>query len=168
MLVGFGYDIHRLEAGRPMRLGGVDIPTAEAGPVAHSDGDVLLHAVCDALLGAAALGDIGKHFPDTDPAYRGIDSLELLRRVVMLLDEKNLHPHNLDCMLILEHPKIAPYRDAMRERIAAALGIDQERVSVKATTNEGLGPIGAREGIAAYAVATVEEAGDRAAETRRH
>jgi 2-C-methyl-D-erythritol 2,4-cyclodiphosphate synthase len=157
MLAGFGYDIHRLEAGRPMRLGGVDIPTAEAGPVAHSDGDVLLHALCDALLGAAALGDIGGHFPDTDPAYRGIDSLELLRRVVALLAERNLRPHNIDCMLILEHPKIAPYREPMRERIAEALGIDAGRVSVKATTNEGLGALGAREGIAAYAVVMVAE-----------
>ena len=161
MLVGFGYDIHRLEAGRPMRLGGVDIPTAEAGPVAHSDGDVLLHAVCDALLGAGALGDIGKHFPDTDPAYRGIDSLELLRRVVRLLDEHGLRPHNLDCMLILEHPKIAPYRELMRDAIANALGIDPGRVSVKATTNEGLGAIGAREGLAAYAVVTVDEVNGR-------
>jgi 2-C-methyl-D-erythritol 2,4-cyclodiphosphate synthase len=157
MLVGFGYDIHRLEAGLPMRLGGIDIPTAEAGPVAHSDGDVLLHAVCDALLGAAALGDIGKHFPDTDPEYRGVDSLELLRRVVRLLAEQSLRPHNVDCMLILEHPKIAPYREQMRDRIADALGIDAGRVSVKATTSEGLGPIGAREGIAAYAVVTVAE-----------
>jgi 2-C-methyl-D-erythritol 2,4-cyclodiphosphate synthase len=157
MLVGFGYDIHRLESGRPMRLGGIDIPDAISGPVAHSDGDVLLHAVCDALLGAAAIGDIGKHFPDTDQAYRGISSVELLRRVVELLAEKGYTPHNLDCMLILERPKIAAYRDAMREEIARTLGISPERVSVKATTNEGLGPIGAGEGIAAYAVATVNE-----------
>lgn len=161
MLVGFGYDIHRLEAGRAMRLGGVDIATAEAGPVAHSDGDVLLHALCDALLGAAALGDIGRHFPDTDPAYKGIDSLQLLRRVVELLAERGLRPHNIDCMVILEHPKIAPYREEMRERIAETLGIDSARVSVKATTNEGLGAIGAREGIAAYAVCTLHEEGER-------
>lgn len=140
-----------------MRLGGVDIPEAEAGPVAHSDGDVLLHALCDALLGAAALGDIGRHFPDTDPAYRGIDSVELLRRVVELLRSRNLHPHNVDCMLILERPKIAPYREAMRERIAEATGLPVDRVSVKATTNEGLGPIGAGEGVAAYAVVSVAE-----------
>lgn len=156
MYVGFGYDIHRLEAGRALRLGGVDIPGADRGPVAHSDGDVLLHAVCDALLGAAALGDIGKHFPDTDPAYRGIDSLELLRRVVTLLGAEGLRPRNLDCMLLLEAPKIAPYRDRMRTTMADALGLPAERVSVKATTHEGLGPIGAGEGIAAYAVVTVE------------
>ena len=157
MLVGFGYDVHRLEAGRPMVLGGVEIPDAPSGPVAHSDGDVLLHAVCDALLGAAALGDIGRHFPDTDPAYRGISSLELLRQVTRLLAEQGMRPHNLDCMLILERPKIAPYRDLMRQRIADTLGLPPERVSVKATTNEGLGPIGAGEGMAAYAVATLNE-----------
>jgi 2-C-methyl-D-erythritol 2,4-cyclodiphosphate synthase len=140
-----------------MRLGGVDIPEAEAGPVAHSDGDVLLHAICDALLGAAALGDIGRHFPDTDPVFRGIASLELLRRVVALLAAHTLVPHNIDCMLILERPKIAPYRDAMRQAIADAAGLTIERVSVKATTNEGLGPVGAGEGVAAYAVATVQD-----------
>lgn len=155
MFAGFGYDVHRLEAGRAMVLGGVEIPDAPSGPVAHSDGDVLLHAVCDALLGAAALGDIGKHFPDTDPAYKGISSLELLRQVVELLRNQGMRPHNLDCMLILERPKIAPYRDLMCQRIAGALGLPPERVSVKATTNEGLGPIGAGEGMAAYAVATV-------------
>lgn len=160
MLVGFGYDVHRLEAGRTMVLGGVEIPDAESGPVAHSDGDVLLHAVCDALLGAAALGDIGKHFPDTDPAYKGISSLELLRQVARLLAEQGMRPHNLDCMLILERPKIAPYRELMRERIADALGLPAGRVSVKATTNEGLGPIGAGEGMAAYAVATIHEAAE--------
>jgi 2-C-methyl-D-erythritol 2,4-cyclodiphosphate synthase len=140
-----------------MRLGGVDIPTAESGPVAHSDGDVLVHAICDAFLGAAALDDIGRHFPDTDPAYRGIDSLGLLRRVIELLASHGLTPHNLDCMLILERPKIAPYRDAMREAISGATGLPLGRVSVKATTNEGLGSIGSGEGIAAYAVATVNE-----------
>jgi 2-C-methyl-D-erythritol 2,4-cyclodiphosphate synthase len=140
-----------------MRLGGVDIPTAEAGPVAHSDGDALLHAICDAMLGAAALGDIGRHFPDTDPAYRGIDSLELLRRVVSLLAERNLAPYNIDSMLILERPKIASYREAMCQAIAGAAGLPVERVSVKATTNEGLGPIGAGEGVAAYAVATITD-----------
>lgn len=157
MLAGFGYDVHRLERGRPLYLGGVEIPDAPAGPVAHSDGDVLLHAACDALLGAAALGDIGKHFPDTDPAYKGINSLELLRQVVSLLARQNLRPHNLDCMVLLERPKIAPYREAMRQVMADAMALPIERVSVKATTNEGLGPIGAGEGIAAYAVATVIE-----------
>jgi 2-C-methyl-D-erythritol 2,4-cyclodiphosphate synthase len=159
MLIGFGYDIHRLEPGRPMRLGGVDIPEAERGPVAHSDGDALLHAICDALLGAAALGDIGLHFPDTDPAFRGIASIELLHRVVALLSEQNLSPHNIDCMVILERPKIAPYREAMRLAIADATGLPAGRVSVKATTNEGLGSLGAGDGVAAYAVATVQETG---------
>jgi len=157
MLVGFGYDIHRLQAGLPMRLGGVDIPTAESGPVAHSDGDVVLHALCDALLGALALGDIGRHFPDTDPAYRGINSLALLRHVVAMVAAHGHRPRNVDCMLILERPKIAPYREPMRHAIADALGLPVERVSVKATTNEGLGPIGAGEGAAAYCVVTVEE-----------
>jgi len=157
MLAGFGYDIHRLEAGRPLRLGGIDIPEAQSGPVAHSDGDVLLHALCDALLGAAALGDIGRHFPDTDPAYKGIASIELLRNVVELLAERSLLPHNIDCMILLERPKIAPYREEIRGLLATTLGLPLERVSVKATTHEGLGPIGAGDGIAAYAVATVVE-----------
>ena len=156
MRVGFGYDVHRLEKGKPLRLGGVDIPDAPAGPVAHSDGDVILHALCDALLGSAALGDIGIHFPDTDPKYRGIASLELLREVVALLGSKGLVPNNVDCMLILERPKIAPYREAIRETIADALGLGLDAVSIKATTHEGLGPIGAGEGVAAYAVATVD------------
>ncbi len=157
MLVGFGYDIHRLEAGRPMVLGGVHIPDAPSGPTAHSDGDVLLHAISDAILGAAALGDIGYHFPDTDPAYRGISSLDLLRQVMILITKRGLRPHNLDCMLILERPKIAPYREAMRETIAGTLSLSIERVSVKATTNEALGPIGSGDGMAAYAVVTLSE-----------
>lgn len=155
MLVGFGYDIHRLEPGRAMRIGGVDLPEAPAGPVAHSDGDVLLHALCDALLGAAGLGDIGMHFPDTDPAYRGINSLELLAQVVTLLEREGLRPYNVDCTVVLEQPKLAPHRVAIQESIAGALGLQSRRVSVKATTNERLGPIGAGEGIAAYAVATL-------------
>lgn len=160
MLVGFGYDIHRLEPGRPLRLGGVDIADSLSGPVAHSDGDVLIHALCDALLGAAALGDIGIHFPDSDPKFRGISSLELLRNVVSLLSLRSFRPHNVDCMVILESPRIAPYRESMRDTLSQFLNIPRERVSVKATTNEGLGPIGAGEGIAAYAVATLVETGD--------
>jgi 2-C-methyl-D-erythritol 2,4-cyclodiphosphate synthase len=155
MLVGFGYDIHRLEAGRPLRLGGVDIPAADAGPVAHSDGDVLLHALCDALLGAAGLGDIGHQFPDTDEAYRGISSLELLARVARLIADEGLAPNNVDCTVVLERPKLAPHRPAMQEAIASVLAIAPRRVSIKATTNEKLGAIGAGEGIAAYAVATL-------------
>jgi 2-C-methyl-D-erythritol 2,4-cyclodiphosphate synthase len=157
MLVGFGYDIHRLEPGRPMTLAGVPIADPPAGPVAHSDGDVVLHALCDALLGAAALGDIGRHFPDTDPAYKGISSIELLRQVVALLAGRGLWPHNVDCTLVLERPKIAPYREQMCRAMADVLGLPVERVSIKATTNEGLGPIGAGEGVAAYAVATLDE-----------
>ncbi len=155
MLIGFGYDIHRLEPGLPMTLAGVQIADPPAGPVAHSDGDVVLHALCDALLGAAALGDIGRHFPDTDPAYRGISSIELLRQVAVLLSAEGLRPHNIDCTLVLERPKIAPYRERMRSAMAEALGLPIERVSIKATTNEGLGSIGAGQGVAAYAVATL-------------
>ncbi|MBC8145868.1 MAG: 2-C-methyl-D-erythritol 2,4-cyclodiphosphate synthase [bacterium] len=155
MFVGFGYDIHRLEPGRPMRLGGVDIPEALSGPVAHSDGDVLLHAICDALLGAAGLSDIGVHFPDTDAAYRGIDSLRLLERVVTLIAAEGLVPNNVDCTVVLELPKLSPYREEMRNAIADVLGIESRRVAVKATTNEKLGSIGSGDGIAAYAVATL-------------
>jgi len=154
-LVGFGYDIHRLEEGLPMTLGGVRIPNAERGPVAYSDGDVLLHALCDALLGAVGLEDIGHQFPDADPAYKDANSLELLRRVVELVRQENGTPVNVDCMLVLERPKIASFRPLMCTAIADALGLPEKRVSVKATTNEKLGAIGAEEGIAAFAVATV-------------
>lgn len=155
MLIGLGYDIHRLERGRPLVLGGVEIPDAPAGPVAHSDGDVVLHALCDALLGAAALGDIGHHFPDTDPRWKNASSLVFLREVARLLDERGLAPHNVDCMLLLERPKIAPYRDLMRAAIADALGLAVERVSVKATTHEGMGPIGEGQCVVAHAAVTV-------------
>lgn len=155
-LVGFGYDIHRLEEGRPMTLGGVRLPNADRGPVAHSDGDVLLHALCDALLGAVGLEDIGHHFPDTDPAYKNANSLDLLRRVVELLREEGGTPVNVDCTLVLERPKIAPFRPQMRATIAEALGLPEKRVSVKATTNEQLDAIGTGDGVAAFAVATVE------------
>jgi 2-C-methyl-D-erythritol 2,4-cyclodiphosphate synthase len=154
-LVGFGYDIHRLVEGRPMILGGVRIPDADRGPAAHSDGDVLLQALCDALLGAAGLGDIGHHFPDTDPAFRNADSRDLLRRVLELLRKENATPFNVDCTLVLERPRIAPLREKMRAAIADVLELPVERVSVKATTNEKLGPVGAGEGVAAFAVATI-------------
>lgn len=157
MFVGFGYDIHRLEPGRPMRIGGVDLPDATCGPVAHSDGDVLLHALCDALLGAAGLGDIGIQFPDTDAAYRGIDSLQLLERVVALVAAEGYVTNNVDCTVVLEEPKVSPHRSAMQRAIASVLGVEARRVSIKATTNERLGSIGAGEGIAAYAVASVVE-----------
>jgi 2-C-methyl-D-erythritol 2,4-cyclodiphosphate synthase len=153
--VGFGFDIHRLEPGRPLWLGGVEIANAPHGPVAHSDGDVLIHALCDALLGALSLGDIGLHFPDNDDAFRNIRSIELLERVVGMINERTWTVNNVDCMVILEQPRIAPFRDAMRTTLARALRVDEDRVSVKATTHEGLGPIGASEGVAAYAVATI-------------
>ena len=154
-LVGFGYDIHRLEAGRPLRLGGVLIPDADRGPVAHSDGDVLLHALCDALLGALGLGDIGFHFPDTDQEWKDANSLDLLRHVLKLVRAENASPVNVDCTLILERPKIAPWREDMCRTLAEALELPLKRVSVKATTNEGLGALGNSQGVAAYAVATI-------------
>ncbi|MBL0331506.1 MAG: 2-C-methyl-D-erythritol 2,4-cyclodiphosphate synthase [Chlorobi bacterium] len=157
MLVGIGYDIHRLEKGLPMRLGGIDIPESEYGPVAHSDGDVLLHAICDALLGAAGLGDIGKHFPDTDSAFKNIKSIELLNRVNNLLLENNLKVYNVATMLILETPKISKYKDSMCKAIAEVLRLNENRVSVKATTNETLDSIGSKLAIAAHAIASLTE-----------
>jgi 2-C-methyl-D-erythritol 2,4-cyclodiphosphate synthase len=153
---GFGYDVHRLEQGRKLVLGGVEIPGADRGAVAHSDGDVAAHALCDALLGAAGLDDIGHHFPDTDERYRGIDSMTLLKEVVRLLRDNGFVPVQCDCTIVLEAPKIGPHRPAMRTAMSAATGIPAERVSVKATTHERLGPIGAGEGVAAFAVASIE------------
>lgn len=143
-----------------MRLGGVDIPEALSGPVAHSDGDVILHALCDALLGAAGLGDIGHHFPDSDPVWKGVNSLRFLREVGSMLAARGLRAHNVDCMLILERPRIGPYRDLMRSAIAEALHLPLERVSIKATTAEGLGDFGNGAGMAAHAVATVDSLPD--------
>ncbi len=159
MRIGQGYDVHRLTEGRDLILGGVKIPY-EKGLLGHSDADVLVHAVMDALLGAAALGDIGQHFPDTDPAYEGISSLELLRRVGGLLEEKGYVIENIDSTVIAQRPKLAAYRPRMAENIAAALGISAEQVSVKATTEEGLGFSGRGEGIAAQAVALLVSPGD--------
>lgn len=153
---GIGYDSHRLEPGRPLILGGVEIPGAELGPVGHSDADVLAHAVADALLGAAALGDIGAHFPDTDERWRNADSIVLLGRVRDLLAHAGFEPVNLDCTVICEAPRLGPHRDPMRERLAAATGLDPGTVSVKFTTNEGMGFLGRGEGIAALAIAAVE------------
>ena len=153
--IGYGVDAHRLVEGRPLILGGVEIPY-EKGLLGHSDADVLLHAVMDALLGAAALGDIGLHFPDSDERYAGISSLELLRETGRLLFEAGYAVVNLDATLIAEEPKIAPYRDQMRERIADTLGIEISRVSVKATTMEGLGDTGRGLGMKAEAVAMIE------------
>jgi 2-C-methyl-D-erythritol 2,4-cyclodiphosphate synthase len=158
MRIGHGYDAHRFGAERPLVLGGVTIPH-DAGLVAHSDGDVLIHALCDALLGAAGLGDIGRHFPDSDPAYAAIDSRILLRRVVAALGERGLRVHNVDATVVAQRPRLAAHIGAMRETLAADLGIPVERVNVKATTTEGMGFTGRAEGIAAHAVALLEELG---------
>ncbi len=154
-MVGFGYDVHQLVAGGRLVLGGIEIPSAK-GVIAHSDGDVLLHALCDALLGAAGLGDLGEHFPDTDPAYRGIASSVLVERVVALLRAHKYRVVNVDATVVLQEPKIAPYRQAMRERIAALCGVAVERVSIKATTPEHLGFVGRGEGIAAFCVCELQ------------
>lgn len=151
MRIGMGYDVHRLVEGRDLIMGGVKIPY-EKGLLGHSDADVLLHAISDALLGAAALGDIGKHFPDSDPAYKGISSLILLEKVGALLEENRFLIENIDATIIAQAPKMRPYIDAMRENIAKALGITVEQVNVKATTEEGLGFTGTGEGISAQAV----------------
>lgn len=156
MRAGMGYDVHRLTENRDLILGGVKIPW-EKGLLGHSDADVLLHAVMDALLGAAALGDIGKHFPDTDPAYEGISSLKLLRQVAALLKESGFRVGNIDATIIAQKPKMAPHIPAMRANIADALEISQSRVNVKATTEEGLGFTGRGEGIAAQAICLLEE-----------
>ena len=155
--IGHGYDVHRLIEGRPLILGGVTIPH-ETGLLGHSDADVLLHAVMDALLGAAALGDIGKLFPDTDAAYENVSSLTLLLRVADKLAENGYRVVNLDATVLAQAPKLAPHREAMRRNIAEALGIDVSRVSIKATTEEGLGFTGEKLGIAAHAVALIEKA----------
>lgn len=151
MRIGMGYDVHRLVEDRNLIIGGVHIPY-EKGLLGHSDADVLLHAIMDALLGAAALGDIGKHFPDTDPAYKGISSLVLLEKVGGLLAEKGFLIENIDSTIIAQAPKMRPHIDAMRENIAKALELDVEYVNVKATTEEGLGFTGTGEGISAQAV----------------
>lgn len=150
--IGLGYDVHRLAAGESLVLGGVTI-ASDFGTVAHSDGDVLLHAICDALLGALALGDIGEHFPDTDAAWRGASSVDLLRRCVRLVREHGYEIGNIDATLILERPKILPFKPEMRSRIAAAAGIGPDAVSLKATTAERLGFAGRGEGVEAHAVA---------------
>ena len=151
MRIGMGYDVHRLTEGRDMIIGGVKIPY-EKGLLGHSDADVLLHAICDALLGAAALGDIGKHFPDTDPAYKGISSLVLLEKVGELIQEKSFFIENIDATIIAQAPKMRPHIDTMRENIANALDIMVEQVNVKATTEEGLGFTGSGEGISSQAI----------------
>lgn len=151
LLIGQGFDAHRFAPGRPLILGGLDVPH-DQGLLAHSDGDVVIHALCDALLGAAALGDIGKHFPDTDDAYKGIDSRILLRRVMESLADLQLAVSNTDITIIAQRPKLAPYLPDMRDRLAGDLGCDRARVNVKATTTERMGFTGREEGIAAAAV----------------
>ena len=155
MRIGQGFDIHALAEGRALIIGGVTIPY-ERGLVGHSDADVLLHAICDALIGAAALGDIGKHFPDTDPRYAGVDSRKLLREVVQLLRARGYTIVNIDSTVIAQAPKLAPYILAMRENIAADLDISVDAVNVKAKTAERLGAIGRGEGVAAEAVVLIE------------
>lgn len=156
MRIGHGYDVHRLTENRRLILGGVEIPY-EKGLLGHSDADVLCHALMDALLGAAALGDIGKHFPDNDGAYLGADSVELLKKVCTLLQAEGYTISNADCTLIAQRPKLAPYIPQMREKMSKAMGIDMDRLSVKATTEEGLGFTGEGLGIAAHAVALIEK-----------
>lgn len=155
--IGHGYDVHRLQEGLQLVLGGVAIPY-EKGFVAHSDGDVAIHAICDALLGAAAMGDIGLHFPDTADEFAGIDSKVLLRRVVALLAEQGYRIGNVDCTIRMQRPKLRPYIDTMRHTLADAMGVDDDQVSVKATTTEHLGFEGREEGVSVSAVALIYRA----------
>ena len=157
MRIGMGYDVHRLVENRKLILGGVEIPY-EKGLLGHSDADVLVHAIMDALLGAAALGDIGKHFPDTDPAYKGISSILMLEHVGRLLEKEGIRIGNIDATVIAQRPKLAPYVMNMRENIAKALSIDIDQINVKATTEEGLGFTGEGLGIASNAICLVEKA----------
>lgn len=155
MRIGHGYDVHRLVEGRKLILGGVDVPYAK-GLLGHSDADVLLHAISDAILGAIGEGDIGRHFPDTDPAYKGADSIKLLQHVMGLADAKGYRIGNVDATIVAQRPKLAPFIEQMRQNIARALATDDDRVNVKATTTEELGFAGRGEGIAAYGVALLE------------
>ena len=158
MRIGQGYDVHKLVEGRKLILGGVGIPY-EKGLLGHSDADVLVHAVMDALLGAAALGDIGQHFPDTDPRYEGISSIELLKKVGELLEEKGYVVENIDATIIAQKPKMAPHIPTMRENIAEALGIKISQLNIKATTEEGLGITGQGEGISSQAICSLYRIG---------
>lgn len=155
MRIGHGFDVHRLVTGRPLIIGGVTIPWP-LGLLGHSDADVLLHAICDAILGAIAAGDIGKHFPDNDPAYKGADSMILLRHVMGLADARGYRIGNIDATIVAQKPKLAPYIEAMKNNIARAVSADPEQINVKATTTEELGFAGRKEGIAAYAVTILQ------------
>lgn len=157
--IGIGYDIHRLIKGRKLFLGGLEIPHTK-GLLGHSDADVLLHAICDALLGAVSLGDIGEHFPDTGPRYRNVSSLELLKKVNSLIKKNKFSVNNIDAVVIAEEPKILACRDKIKIIIARTLGIKENKVSIKAKTNEGLGDVGGKKAIAAYAVALVSRRED--------
>lgn len=152
---GIGYDLHRLAEGRKLFLGGIEVPF-EKGPVGHSDGDALAHAICDALLGAAGLGDIGTHFPDTDQQWKGTSSLVFLQRTRKLLDQQGLDISHIDAVVMLERPKLGPHFPAMRAALAKALGIEPAQINLKAKTNEGVGEIGRGEAVAAQAIATLE------------
>jgi 2-C-methyl-D-erythritol 2,4-cyclodiphosphate synthase len=151
---GIGYDLHRLEAGRKLIVGGIELPF-DKGPLGHSDGDVLAHALCDALLGAAGLGDIGTHFPDTDPKWKGANSLIFLEHAKKLLDERGFAIEHVDAVVITEKPKLGPHFPKMREALARALGVQAERIHLKAKTNEGVDAVGRGEAIAAHVVATI-------------
>ena len=152
---GIGYDLHRLAEGRKLILGGIEVP-CEKGPVGHSDGDALAHAICDALLGAAGLGDIGTHFPDTDPQWKGASSLVFLETIRKLLDQRRLRIAHIDAIVIAERPKLGPHFPAMREALGKALGVEPARINLKAKTHEGVGEIGRGEALAAQAIATLE------------
>jgi len=154
--IGFGFDVHRLETNLPFTLGGVVIPS-EKGMVAHSDGDVLIHAICDALLGAVNLGDIGKHFPDYSDEFKNISSIILLQKTMKLIRQKGYRISNIDSTVVVEKPKLAAYIQKMQNTIAASISISEDQISIKATTNEKLGFIGKEEGIAAYAVVLLEK-----------
>ncbi len=167
MRIGMGYDVHRLVEGRKLILCGVEIPY-EKGLLGHSDADVALHAIMDALLGAAALGDIGKHFPDTDPAYEGASSMKLLEAVKTLLDEHCFVIENIDATIIAQRPKLLPYMEEMKKNVADALGLIPDRVNIKATTEEGLGFTGSGEGISAQAVCLLQPLMDMVADSRMY
>lgn len=156
MRTGIGYDIHRLIEDRKLFLGGIEIPYVK-GLLGYSDGDVLLHAISDAILGAVSLGDIGEHFPNTDVRYKGIRSTELLKKVLVMAGSKNFKINNVDTVVIAEEPKLFPFKESMIESISAILGIEKTRINIKATTNEGVGALGKGDAIAAYAVVTLEE-----------
>ena len=167
MRIGMGYDVHRLVEGRKLILCGVEIPY-EKGLLGHSDADVALHAIMDALLGAAALGDIGKHFPDTDPAYEGASSMKLLKEVKKLLDEHCFVIENIDATIIAQRPKLLPYMEEMKKNVASALGLTGDRDNIKATTEEGLGFTGSGEGISAQAVCLLQPLMDAVADSRMY